>query len=249
MDYLKKNNFRVFPFDLIKTLKGRYAAQARKALKDIPIAPVEFFQEIRRIVVSSVDWNAPLSPIEFALHILKHRNTVAAGMSKVFAQFGIKLHAAGELLFMMRDILVADEQMATIVNGNSTDPIETNKLMGAGVEDAEELRQVQEDLKNVRETRTFFRQPVTYVTFRFRALIEARTGAIRFAEKVPPKLPPKARIKVQEVAGEQEEIVLEEFSYRQHLQSILGELEAIGESIERLFPARLTSLLTKIKKP
>ena len=198
VDYLKKNNFRVFPFDLLKTLKGKYAAQARKALKNIPIAPVEFFQEIRQIVVSSVDWNAPLAPIEFALHILKHRNTVAAGMNKVFAQFGIKLHAAGELLFMMRDILVANEQMATIVNGNSTNPIETNKLMGAGVRDAEELRQVQEALQQVRETRTFFKQPVTYVTFRFRALIEASTGAIRFAEKVASNFPPKARNKVRE---------------------------------------------------
>jgi hypothetical protein len=52
---------------------------------------------------------------------------------------------------------------------------------------------------------------------------------------VAPKLPSKTRIKVQEVASVQEEIVLEEFPYRQHLRSILGELEAIGESIERLF--------------
>jgi hypothetical protein len=45
----------------------------------------------------------------------------------------------------------------------------------------------------VRETRTFFKHPVRYVTFRFRALIEASTGAIRFAEKVAPKLPPHIR--------------------------------------------------------
>jgi hypothetical protein len=246
--YIKSNNFRCLPFDLVKTFKGKFASAARSQLKGIPIISAHLFGDIEKIIVGSVDWNGPLSPSKFAEHILKHRNTVAAGMNKVFSTFRITLAAKGELLFSMRDILVDNEEMISIVQmAEGPRTMETDRLMGAGVKTAEELRQVQETLQKVRETRTFFKQPVTYVTFRFRAVIEARSGAIRFVGRVPVQLPPAARIKVQTQAGVTEEIVLEEFLYQKRLEPIIGELEHIATSIEKIFPARLTKWLTRVR--